>query len=619
MTVRRRNALQGIAAAAAFPVLSGRAEAQPVPAPISNLAPRHAISALGSPKLPFGFPHFPYVNPDAPKGGEMVTAALGSFDSFNPFIIRGTAAAGITNIYDSLLRSSADEAVTGYGHLARSIDLAPDRMWVVFNLRDDARFHDGTPITAEDVAWTFRTLQEKGRPIYRSFYADVAEVVVQNPASVVFRFKSNQNRELPVVLGELPILPKHWWEGRDFSRPLTDPPLGSGRYKIGRYEMGRSITYQRVGDYWGAKLPTVIGLGNFDTLRTEYFRDATVAMEAFKAGQVDFRSENIARNWATAYDFPAVQKGAVKKEEVKHRLPTGMQGFAINTRRDIFKDARVRQALAWAFDFEWMNKNLFYGSYTRTTSYFSNSELASSGLPSKEELALLEPFRASIPPEVFTQEYKLPVTDGSGNNREELRRSLELLRAAGWQVKDRKLVNAAGQQFAFTILSSDPSYERVALPYIETLRKLGMAVGARTVDPSQYQRLTDDFDFDVSMSTFGEGELPGNEQRDYWTCAAAKETGSNNMMGACQPVIDRLVEKVISAQTFEELIPAARALDRVLLWSWYVVPNWHLSILRLAYWDRFGKPGIPVRSGTVVDAWWFDPAKAAASDAAKKS
>ena len=587
--------------------------------PLAAGAQTHGIASIGSPALPPDFPYFPYVNPEAPKGGSVSRAAIGSFDSFNPFIVRGTPAAAVAQVWDTLLRPNADEPASAYGHLAETVEIAPDRLSVAFTLRPQARFHDGSPVLAEDVVWTFDTLRAQGRPFYRAYYADVDRVEATGDRRVVFHFKSNQNRELPMIIGEMPVLPKHWWQGRDFSRPLTDPPLGSGPYKVGRYEFGRTLTLDRVPDYWAANLPTAKGMANFDHETTEYFRDATVAMEAFKAGQIDFRDENIAKNWATAYDFPAVQKGLVKKEEIRHELPTGMQGFAMNTRRPLFADRRVRQALAMAFDFEWMNKNLFYGAYTRTQSYFSNSDLASSGLPQGQELKLLEPFRDSLPPELFTTAFSLPVTDGSGNNREQLRQALGLLREAGWEVKDRKLVDKQGRPFAFTILLPDPSYERVALPYVQSLDKLGIAATVRTVDPSQYQKLTDAFDFDMTMTVWGESEVPGNEQMDYWSCQAAKSDGSSNLAGVCNPAVESLVQKVITATDRTELQDATRALDRVLLWGWYVVPNWHLSYHRVAYWDKFVRPDKPVRSGYVFDDWWVDPAKDTALQAAKRA
>ena len=477
--LRRRSLM--LAALAVVPAGLRRAHAVEPEASAANgstVARTHGLSMLGTPALPPDFAYFPYVNPDAPKGGEVALSAVGTFDSFNQYIIRGNAPSDIGRLYDALLIASADEAATTYGHLAEAIELPHDRMWVAFAIRPQARFHDGKPVTAEDVAWTFETLREKGRPFYRQYYADVESVTAESPRRVVFRFKSNRNRELPQILGEMAILPKHWWQGRDFTQPLTEPPLGSGPYRIGRFEFGRTLSFRRVPDWWARDLPTGRGMNNFDILRTEYFRDATVAFEAFKAGQIDFRQENVAKDWATGYGFPAVLKGLVRKEEVRHHLPTGMQGFAMNTRRPIFKDARVRQALAWAYDFEWANKNLFYDAYTRTKSYFSNSDLASSGVPSGDERALLEPFREVLPPALFLEEFRLPVTDGSGSNREQLIRSLALLKEAGWDVKKRRLVNAAGEGMSFEILLSQPAFERVALPYVQNLSRLASRRGS---------------------------------------------------------------------------------------------------------------------------------------------
>jgi microcin C transport system substrate-binding protein len=595
----------------------------------------NAIAILAKPALPENFPYFPYVNPDAPKGGEVTLASIGTFDSFNPFILRGTSAAGqvspwvilpggsgsgssIGHIWESLLTSSADEVATGYGHIAQTIEMPANKLWVAFELRPEAKFSDGVALTAEDVAWTFNTLLAQGRPSFRIQMADVKDVVVENPHRVVFHFKSNENRELPLILGGIPILPKHFFEGRDFTKPLMDPPVGSGPYKVASFELGRSVVFERRPDWWAANLPTAKGTNNFDRVRIEYFRDTTVAMEAFKAGQTDLRSENISKNWATAYDFPAVQKGWVIKGNFKHHLPTGMQGYIMNTRRPVFADPLVRQAMDEAFDFEWENKNLFYNSYVRTDSYFSNSDLASSGLPEGDELKLLEPYRKELPPALFTEPFKLPVTDGSGNNREQLRRALKLLEEAGWTVKDRKLVDKNGQQMSFTILLDDPSLERPALPYVQQLQKLGIDAHVRTVDPAQYQHLTDDFDFDMTMIVYPESDIPGNELRDYFTCAAAKAQGSGNWGGICDPAVDALVERVVTAQDRQTLTTAARALDRVLLWRWYLVPNWDSNSFHVAYWDRFGHPDKPIRQGFNFDTWWVDPAKSAAIEAAKQ-
>lgn len=566
----------------------------------------HALSLLGEPGLPPDFPHWPWVNPDAPKGGEVALTALGSFDSFNQFILRGTPAVGLASLYDTLLKASAEEASTEYCHLAGAIELPADRMGVTFELRAEARWHDGRPITAEDVVWTFNTLRSHGRPFYRAYWGDVAEVAAEGPRRVAFRFRTSENRELPLILGQMQVLPKHWWEGRDFTKPTLDVPLGSGPYRLERFEAGRSLTYRRVPDYWGRDLPTMKGTNNFDVMRYEYFRDSTVALEAFKAGQIDFRTENIAKEWATAYDFPAVRRGLVKRDEIRHELPTGMQAFVVNLRRPLFQDWRVRRALIEVFDFEWLNANLFYGSYARTRSYFSNSELASSGLPEGREREILEAFRGRVPEQVFTEEYTLPVTDGSGNNREGLRRALALLREAGWMVRERRLVNDRGQPFEFEILLNGPSFERVALPYVQWLQRLGMAPRVRTVDPAQYQVRMDAFDYDMTVDVIGQSLSPGNEQRDYWTCARAKENGSQNIAGICDPVIDELVEMIVSAPDREELVARTRALDRVLLWHNYMVPHWHSRTFRVAYWDKFGRPPRNPKYALAFDAWWVE-------------
>jgi microcin C transport system substrate-binding protein len=570
----------------------------------------HALSLLGEPALPATFTHWPWVNPDAPKGGEVARTAIGSFDSLNPYILRGTPAVGVALIYDTLLKESADEASSEYAHLAGVIEVPADGLGIAFELRPEARWHDGRPVTADDVVWTFNALRRDGRPFYRAYWADVTEVVAEGPRRVVFHFRTNENRELGLILGQMPVLPKHFWEGRDFARPTLDLPLGSGPYRIERFDAGRGITYARVPDYWGRDLPTMKGTNNFDRVRFEYFRDATVALEAFKAGQIDFRTENVAKDWATAYDFPAVRRGLVKRDEIRHEIPTGMQAFIVNLRRPLFQDARVRRALIEVFDFEWMNANLFFGSYARTNSYFSNSELASSGLPEGRELAILEGYRSRIPPRVFTEPYKLPVTDGSGNNRDGLRRALALLRDAGWTVRDRRLVDAQGNGFAFEILLNGPSFERVALPYVQVLQRLGMEPRVRTIDPAQYQVRMDNFEYDMTVGGKGQSLSPGNEQRDFWSCAKRDERGSQNQSGICDPVIDELVELIINAPDRDELIARTRALDRVLLWGDYMIPQWHSRTFRIAWWDKFGRPPRNPRYGLgFPDSWWIEPGR----------
>ncbi len=609
----RRRTLFAASLAAGLPLPHGARAQAPAARRVQGL------SLLGDPALPDGFTHFPWVNPDAPKGGEVTLHALGSFDSFNPFILRGTPANGAASIYDALLKVNPDEPSGEYAHLAEWVELPEDRRSVTFVLREGARWHDGRPITAADVKWTFDTLRSSGRPIYRAYWGDVTEVVAEDARRVLFRFKDDGNRELSVILGQVMVMPRHWWEGRDFARPLQEAPLGSGPYRVERFEAGRSVTYRRVADYWGGDLPTARGLNNWDVLKYDYYRDATVALEAFKAGAYDLRTENVAREWATGYDFPAVRRGLVKRDEIRHELPTGMQGWAMNQRRPLFTDRRVREALGLVFDFEWLNANLFYNSYARSTSYFSNSQFASSGLPTGAELALLEPFRAQLPPDLFTREFRVPVTDGSGNNREGARRALELLREAGWTVRDRRLTNAAGQRFEFEILLNGATFERLALPYIQNLERLGIAARVRTVDPPQYQVRMDAFDYDMTVELFGQSDSPGNEQRDYWGSSRAADNGSQNTIGIRDPAVDALVEKIIVAPDLDALRYACRALDRVLLWGHHVIPHYHSRTFRLAWWDRFGKPERNPRRGLGLDSWWVDAARDRALTEARRA
>ena len=628
-----RNALLALLLLLAPPAVAQTAVAQ-TSAP--DITRSHAITILGSPALPAGFHHFPYANPDAPKGGEVVFGAIGSFDGFNPYILRGNPALGMGSqwqpgvggtqsgnagghIWESLLTGSADEVATGYGHLAETIEVPKDGMWIAFEIHPEARFADGHPVGAEDVVWTFNTIMEKGRPSYRVAYADVKDVVAEGPRRVVFHFKSNQNRDLPLMVGALPVLPKHWWATRDFTKPLTEPPLGSGPYKVDSFELSRTITYARDPNWWARDMPTGRGFFNFDRVRMEYFRDPTVLFQAFKAGQIDWRQENISKQWMTQYDFPALTNGLVIKETIPHKLPLGIQGWVFNTRRDQFKDARVREALGQVFDFEWMNKNLFYGVYSRETSYFGNTASESKGLPDEAERKLLDPFKASIPPAVFTEPFAVPTTDGSGNNREGLRRALALLKEAGWTIKDRKLVDASGKPMAFTILLNDPTLERIALPYKEWIQRLGIEVSIRSVDSAQFERLTDAFDFDMTTIIYPGSDLPGNELRDQFSCVGAKTEGSSNVAGICDKAIDSLIDSAVNATDRPSLAAATRAIDRLLLRGWYLVPNWYDSAFKVAAWNRFGRTNIPMRDGFVLDSWWVDPALAAKTDAARRS
>ena len=493
--------------------------------PSARGAAEPGLSLYGELKYPPDFKHFDYVNPDAPKGGAVKYEAIGTFDTLNPFTLKGVPAAGVGLVFDTLLASAPDEPVASYGLIAESVEVAPDRKSVLYRLRKEARFADGTPITPEDVIWTFDTLKAKGHPRYRLYYADVVKAEKEGERGVRFTFRSNDNRELAQIVGEMPVLPKAYWEKRDFTETTLDPPLGSGPYKIEAVDPGRAITYARVDNYWAKDLPVNVGRHNFATIRYDYYRDQTIALEAFKAGQYDIRLENVAKNWAVGYDGPALQQGLIEKEEIPNKVPEGMQAFVFNTRRPLFKDARVRQALGYLFDFEWADKSLFYGAYTRTKSYFSNSDLASSGLPQGDELKILEPLKGEIPDAVFTTPFEPPATDGSGNIRDNLRQALRLLAAAGWSLKNEQLVNADGQPFAFEFLLVQPEFERVVLPFAQNLKRAGIAMNVRTVDPAQYENRMRDFDYDMSIVAWGESLSPGNEQRDYWGSQAADAAG----------------------------------------------------------------------------------------------
>jgi microcin C transport system substrate-binding protein len=572
----------------------------------------HGISMYGDLKYPAGFKHFQYASLDAVKGGDVKLAAFGTYDTLNPFTLKGVPAAGLGELFDTLTVGSADEPFSQYGLVAETIETPADRSWVAFTLRPEARFHDGSPMTPEDVIWTLETLKTKGQPFYRSYYGQVVKAEKVGERKVRFSFGPGDNRELPLIVGQLPVLSRAYWSRRDFEKTTLEPPLGSGAYKIDTFEAGRSITYRRVKDYWAAKLPVKVGADNFDTLRYDYYRDFNVAIEAFKAGQYDLRAENVAKNWATAYTGPAVAQGLIRKEEIRNEVPTGMQGFVYNTRRPVFADPRVRRALAHAFDFEWTNKNLFYGAYTRTKSYFSNSELASSGVPGPDELAVLEPFRGKLPAEVFTKEYQPPATDGSGNIRDGAREALRLLAEAGWTVKGGKLVNARGEPLAFEILIDEPTWERIILPFIKNLERIGVAARLRSVDAAQYQKRIDDFDFDMLVYVWRQSLSPGNEQRDFWGSAAAATHGTRNLAGVRDPAVDKLIELVIQAPDRKSLVTRTRALDRALLWGFYVIPHHHLQAYRVAYWDRFSRPPVAPKYSLGFDTWWVDPKKDAA-------
>jgi microcin C transport system substrate-binding protein len=486
--------------------------------------------------------------------------------------------------------------------------VSPDKKSVRFVLRPEARFHDGTTVTADDVVFSFNTLLEKGHPSYKIIYRDVSKAEALSPNEVQFTFKDDSNNQLPLQIGEFPVFAKHSWQGKDFSASTLQPIIGSGPYKIATIDPGRRITYERVKDYWGAKLANNQGRNNYDLIHYDYYRDETVQIEAFLAGRYDLRQENTAKLWATAYNTTAVKNGTIIKQNLPNELPVGMQAFVLNQRRPQFQDARVREALDLAFDFEWGNKNTAFGAYKRTESYFDNTELAATGLPNADELKLLEPYRGKIPDEVFTQVYKEPTTDGSGNNRDNLRRASLLLEQAGWVLKNGVLINAKTETpFAFTLLEYSSRFERWVQPYFRNLERLGIKPTMRVVDAAQFQHLTNEFDYDVLITTFAHPLSPSLEQRNFWASANADVKGSNNLIGLKNPVVDALVEGIIAAKDRADLITHCRALDRVLLWNHYVIPQWHISTYRLAYWNKFGQPTTSPKYGLgFLDQWWVE-------------
>lgn len=573
---------------------------------------RHGLAMHGDLKYPAGFARFDYVDAGAPKGGELRQGVLGTFDSLNPFIYLGDPAAGSAAIYDTLTAHASDEPFSEYGLLAESILVGPDSSFVEYQLRPEARFHDGSPVTPEDAIFSMEILREKGHPFYGAYYANIARAEKIGERGLRFTFDKPGNRELPLIAGQLTVLPRHYWQNRDFGKPSLDVPLGSGPYRIGTVDAGRALTLERVPDYWAAHLPVAIGLNNFARLRYDYFRDETTLFEAFKGGTVDVRIERVARLWATAYDFPAARDGRVQKLELPDHTPAGLQGFILNSRKPQFQDRRLRQAIGLAFDFEWSNKALFFGAYTRCNSWFSNSEMAATGLPEGPELALLEPFRADLPAEVFTKVYQPPVSDGSGQDRKLLREARDLLAAAGYQVKDKKLMGPDGRPLTIEFLVDDVTFNRVIEPFIKNLQVLGIEAGLRNVDPSQYTSRLNDFDFDVIIGSYPQSLSPGNEQRDFFGSAAADAKGSRNYAGVKDKAVDALIDKVIFAESREALVVACRALDRVLNWQYYAVPQWYSAVDRIAVWDRFGRPAVqPEYASGFPDTWWFDPEKAA--------
>ena len=576
---------------------------------------RHGLSAFGDLKYPANFTHFGWVNPDAPKGGRIATigtGALTTFDSFNNFILKGDAAQGLELLFNSLMTRATDEPDAVYGLVAGSAELAADGKSVTFHLRPEAKFADGAPLTADDVVFTFATLKEKGHPSYRVLLRDVVEAQAPDPATVRYQFTGTQIRDLPLTVASLPILSKAYYATHDFEQTTLDPPLGSGPYKLGDFKQGTFVSYRRRSDYWAKDLPVTRGRFNFDEVRYEYYRDRTAALESFKAGAYDLREEFTSRDWATGYDVPPVRQGRIVLLTLPDENPSGAQGFFLNTRRPKLADARVRKALDYAFDFEWTNKNIFYGLYKRTESFFENSEMKASGKPSEAELALLEPFRAQLPAEVFDAPYTAPVSDGSGQDRKFLREAARLLSEAGYEVKGGKRVDARGEALSLEFLITDPVSERILLPYVKNLEALGISASVRRIDPAQYERRVKSFDFDVVTTRYVLRLTPGTEMRNFWGSEAAKTEGSFNLAGISQPAIDALIARAVEAKSREELLTATRALDRVLRAGHYWVPQWYKAAHNLAYWDKFQRPALKPRYDRgIIDSWWYDADKAA--------
>lgn len=523
--------------------------------------------------------------------------AIGTFNSLNNHILKGSAPSGIELTYDTLMKSSDDETATNYGLIAESAEIDPNNEFVIFNINKSARFSDGSEVTADDVAYSFNTMMEKAHPQYKLYYGEIDTPEVLSKYQVKFPFKNSKNKELKYILGQLPIISKAYWEQEenDFSKSTLTPPVYSGPYAVEKIDAGRSITYKRRDDYWGKDLPVNKGKYNFDEVKVEYYRDSNAVIESFKAGKLDLRYENVAKNWATAYNIPAIEEGRIKKEKIYHEIPTGMQAFVFNTRLEKFQNRNVRKALSLAMDFEWMNKNLFYGTYTRSDSYFENSIYAANyendGLPSETELEILEQYRDQLPPEVFTTKFTLPESDGSGRIRERLLEARDILQQEGWEVKNGKLTNQQGEVMSIEFLIVNGSaINRLIPPMQENLRILGVQTSVKEADTSSYKKKLDDFDFDMIVGLWGQSNSPGNEQTFYWHSSSADVNGSRNFIGIKNPVVDALVEKISTAQSKDELVNTVRALDRVLLWNYYTIPQFYAGYFRILHWDKYEKP-----------------------------
>ena len=571
----------------------------------------HGLSLFGDLKYGSDFAHFDYVAPNAPKGGLLHLATVDTYSTLNPFTLKGTSAAGAGLPFESLLEGSADEADAAYGLVAESVTLAPDRRSVRFLLRPEARWHDGTPITARDVAFSFEILTTEGHPAFANQLAGVDRVETTGDREVTFHLADPDNRKLPLIVGGLSIVSEAYYRDRAFGETTMEPPLGSGAYRVAKVDPGRSITYERVADYWASRLPLNVGRYNFDTITYDYYRDRTVLVEALKAGEFDVHEEFTSKVWATQYDIPAVEEGWLIKDVLKDNTPSGVQAFFFNTRLPKFQDRRVREAFAYAFDFEWLNKNQFYGLYDRMASYFENSELAARGLPSQAELALLEPHRGGVPEEVFTKAFVPPATDGSGNNRRNLRAARALLEEAGWVTKERKLVNAeTDEPMTVEFLYFEPTFERIYAAFARSLERLGVGVTLRLVDGAQYEERLKTHDFEITTIRFVFSLSPGAELNSYFASSTVDQVGSFNIPGIKDLVVDALIAEVAAATDRPSLIAATRALDRVLLWGHYMIPQWYKGAHHLVYWNKFDRPALKPRYARgVIDTWWVDPEK----------
>ena len=612
MRLSRRRFVQASACAAASSLVPLVPLGRRAAADATDAA--HGLSLFGDLKYGPDFAHYDYVEPNAPKGGLLHLGAIDSFSTVNPFTLKGDSAAGAGLPFDTLLESSADEADAAYGLVAGEVSLAADRRRVRFLLRPEARWHDGTPLTAADVAFSFEILTTEGHPNFATELAGVERVETAGDHDVTFHLADPDNRKLPLIVGGMAIVSEAYFREREFGETTMEPPLGSGPYRIGKVDPGRSISYERVLDYWGAALPLNVGRFNFDTILYDYYRDRTVLVEALKAGEFDFHEEFTSKVWVTGYDIAAVDEGWLVKDVLKDNTPSGVQAFFLNTRLPKFQDRRVREALSYVFDFEWLNKNQFYGLYDRMASYFENSELAARGLPSEAELALLEPHRGAVPEEVFTKAFVPPATDGSGNNRRNLRTARAMLKEAGWVTRDGALVNAAtGEAMTVEFLYFAPTFERIYAAFARSLERLGIAATLRLVDGAQYEERLKTHDFEITTLRFSFSLSPGAELNVFFGSATADRVGSFNMAGIKDPVVDALIGAVTAATDRESLIAAARALDRVLLWGHYMIPQWYKGAHHLVYWNKFDRPALKPRYARgVVDTWWVDREKDAA-------